>query len=106
MDIQVHFQCVDTLFDILDMIGAVFYFATQVHIRYDTVSQKAVNTSFHEDRTFRQCLVAILKIRIGYEFQQISIRVRWSSGKWRIAPSAVKGRLLTINSASFKVIEL
>ncbi|CCX79251.1 unknown [Parabacteroides johnsonii CAG:246] len=71
MDIQVHFQCVDTLFDILDMIGAVFYFATQVHIRYDTVSQEAVNTSFHEDRTFRQCLVAILKIRIGYEFQQI-----------------------------------
>ena len=37
MDIQVHFQCVDALFDILDMIGAVFYLATQVYVRYDTV---------------------------------------------------------------------
>ena len=37
MDVQVHFQCVDTLFDILYMIGTVFYFATQVRIWYDTV---------------------------------------------------------------------
>ena len=71
MQVHIHLQGIDSLFDPLHMIRTVLYLATQVDGRHDTVAQETMYIPFHDNRTFRNSLIPVLEISVRYEMKQV-----------------------------------